>query len=186
MLFENLTSFDDQFSQLICECFLRSKFLTWWQRGSSDTFKIAEVARRAKGPAQQGIDRLPTDPTIWYKHPTQHLPTMTAHRSSSQPDITLPTESAFSRLIAGPVLFVSFLISLAFIDKNNSNRVFGHSAEKGEHYHSHQRKLGKQEINDAFQQKNKVILLFLFVGGVGLAIAGWTTVMFWEWVWGMR
>ena len=111
-----------------------------------------------------------------------------AARRAPQGDINpiagAAAESAFSRLIAAPILFVSFLVSLALIDKQTSNKVFGKDPKsKDGYYHSNQKKLGKREMDDAFQMRNKVILLFCLASGVALAVAGFGASRLWQLVW---
>jgi hypothetical protein len=85
----------------------------------------------------------------------------------------VPSESAFSRLIVAPVLFVSFLLSLFIIDRETVGGVFGRSAGKNTYYHSHQRKLAKYDVDEAFRRKNRVIAAMIVSGAVGLALTGW-------------
>ena len=88
-------------------------------------------------------------------------------------------ESLFSRLIIAPVLFVSFLISLFFIDRSTFGGVFGRKADKDTYYHSHQKKLAKHDLDEAFRMKNRVIAGFVVVSAVGLALAGWAVEKGW-------
>lgn len=99
---------------------------------------------------------------------------MAARRLSfSDAPATAPSESLFARLIVAPVLFVSFLVSLFFIDRKTYGGVFDHHNSKDGYYHSHQRKLAKHDMDEAFRAKNKVIVAMAVSGGIGLAMAGW-------------
>ncbi|KAJ9604969.1 hypothetical protein H2200_010358 [Cladophialophora chaetospira] len=91
-------------------------------------------------------------------------------------------ESAFSRLIVAPVLFVSFLVSLVLIDRQTYGTVFGRSGSKDGYYHSHQKKLAKQEMDDAFQMRKKVIAAMVLLSAVVLALSAWTVESMWK-VW---
>ena len=100
---------------------------------------------------------------------------MAARRPSfSETPVAAPSESLFARLIVAPVLFVSFLLSLFFIDRKTYGGIFGqdHQSKDG-YYHSHQRKLAKHDVDEAFRAKNNVIIAMAVSSGVGLAIAGW-------------
>ena len=95
------------------------------------------------------------------------------------------TESILSRTLLGPVLFVSFIVSLFFVDQQTSAGIFESSARTGlgrkqEHYyHSHQRKLAKREFDDAFALRNRVIAAMCVAGGLGLAGLGWCLSKVW-------
>jgi hypothetical protein len=82
-------------------------------------------------------------------------------------------ESLFSRIIVAPVLFVSFIFSLFLIDRKTYGGIFGQHADKDGYYHSHQRKLAKREMDDAFMMRNKVIAVMAVSSAVGLAVLGW-------------
>ena len=100
---------------------------------------------------------------------------MAARRVSfSEPPPTAATESLFSRIIVGPVLFLSFLLSLFWIDRKTFSGVFGqHAQSKDTFYHSHQRKLAKHEMDEAFLMKNRVILGLVVLSSVGLVLSWW-------------
>lgn len=83
------------------------------------------------------------------------------------------TESLFSRIIVTPLLFISFLISLFLIDKQTYSRVLSGHSQVDHYYHSHQRKMAKQELEDAFHMRNRVLGVIFVVGGVSLAMFGW-------------
>jgi len=89
-------------------------------------------------------------------------------------------ESLFSRLIVAPVLFTSFLISLVLIDRQTYGSVFGRSGSKDGYYHSHQRKLAKQEMDNAFQLRSKVIAVMVLLSAVTLALFAWTLESIWN------
>ena len=89
-------------------------------------------------------------------------------------------ESLFSRLIIGPVLFVSFLVSLLMVDRKTYSTIFG-AGHKDSHgyYHSHQRKLARTEMDEAFQQRSKVIAGMCMLSGIVLAIVMWAISLAW-------
>ncbi|KAL6250541.1 hypothetical protein RBB50_002843 [Rhinocladiella similis] len=92
-------------------------------------------------------------------------------------------ESFYTRFIVAPVLFVSFLISLFFIDRQTAGGIFGQSNSKNAYYHSHQRKLAKKEMDEAFQMRRKVILALCALSAALLAFVAWGI----EWtVWKVR
>lgn len=73
-----------------------------------------------------------------------------------------------------PLLFISFLISLFLIDRQTYSKILsGHSA-LDDYYHSHKRKLGKHEVEEAFHLRNRVLGVILVSGGFGLAVLGWS------------
>ncbi|KAL9619529.1 MAG: hypothetical protein Q9160_005892 [Pyrenula sp. 1 TL-2023] len=94
--------------------------------------------------------------------------------STSSPTGTEPSpasESLVSRILFAPLLFISFIVSLLIVDREASSSVFGLSSpsddnsrssdkqgKEKKYYHSHQRKLAKREIGDAFKMRNKVII----------------------------
>jgi len=88
-------------------------------------------------------------------------------------------ESLLSRFIVAPVLFLSFLISIVLIDRQTYGNVFGKSGSKDGYYHSHQRKLAKREIDNAFQMRSKVIAGIVLFSAVTLALFAWSL----EWIW---
>lgn len=67
------------------------------------------------------------------------------------------SESFLARTLFAPILFISFLFSLLWIDRNTSAEIFAHddpksNSRKGsesKYYHSHQRHLAKREFDDA-------------------------------------
>lgn len=79
----------------------------------------------------------------------------------------------FSRIIMTPLLFISFLISLFLIDKQTYSTVLSGHPHSDEHYHSNQRKMAKQELEDAFHMRNRVLGVIFVLGGFGLAVLGW-------------
>jgi hypothetical protein len=110
-----------------------------------------------------------------------------AARRASQPDLPrmVPpaAEPFLARVIAGPILFISFLVSLALIDRQTSQKILGKEFNKDGYYHSHQRKLGKQEMNDAFQARPKVIAIFCLASGVILAVTAFAVSKLWHLLW---
>src|ERR1700733_3237184 len=101
--------------------------------------------------------------------------------STSSPEVG----SIVSRTILGPVLFVSFIFSLFFVDKQTSAIIFESNTRKDsthghEHYyHSHQRKLAKREFDDAFALRKRVIAAMCVAGVIGLAGLGWFLTKAW-------
>ena len=91
-------------------------------------------------------------------------------------------ESLFGRLVVAPFLFVSFLISLVLIDRQTSGTVFGKPAGKSDYYHSHQRKLAKREMDNAFQMRSKVLAGMVVLVAVAVAIFAWSLESIWR-VW---
>jgi hypothetical protein len=108
------------------------------------------------------------------------MPTKPAS-STSSPEV----ESIISRTILGPVLFVSFIVSLFFVDKQTAAGIFESNTRKDskhghEHYyHSHQRKLAKKEFDDAFVLRKRVIAAMCVAGVIGLAGLGWLLTKAW-------
>ncbi|KIW80528.1 hypothetical protein Z517_07144 [Fonsecaea pedrosoi CBS 271.37] len=89
-------------------------------------------------------------------------------------------ESLLSRLIVAPVLFISFLISLFLIDRQTYGSIFARSGSRDGYYHSHQRKLAKREMDDAFQMRSKVIAAMFIFSAVTLALLAWTLESVWK------
>jgi hypothetical protein len=100
-------------------------------------------------------------------------------------------ESIISRALLGPVLFVSFIFSLFFVDKQTSAGIFESNVrtdsihEHEHYYHSHQRKLARKEFDDAFALRKRVIAAMCIAGGIGLAGLGWCLTKVWA-VYGYR
>ncbi|KAL2403195.1 hypothetical protein ABEF95_008500 [Exophiala dermatitidis] len=94
-------------------------------------------------------------------------------------------EPLLTRLVVAPVLFVSFLISLFLIDRQTYASIFGRSPSKDGYYHSHQRKLAKREMDEAFQMRRKVIVALCALSAVSLAIVAWGIESLWT-VWRVR
>jgi hypothetical protein len=101
--------------------------------------------------------------------------------STSSPEV----ESIISRTLLGPILFVSFIVSLFFVDKQTSAGIFESSTRKDskhgheQHYHSHQRKLAKREFDDAFALRKRVIAAMGIAGAIGLAGLAWLLTKAW-------
>jgi hypothetical protein len=111
---------------------------------------------------------------------------------SSRPASSAPSpeaESVISRTLVGPVLFVSFIVSLFFVDKQTSAEIFESNSrtdakhEHEQYYHSHQRKLARREFDDAFALRTRVIAAMCIAGGIGLAGLGWCLTKAWS-MWG--
>lgn len=69
------------------------------------------------------------------------------------------------------MLLVSFLISLLLVDQKAVSSVFSKP-----HYidtYSRQRKAVREEVDDAFHLRNRVLGVVLFVGGLSAALIGW-------------
>lgn len=85
-------------------------------------------------------------------------------------------ESLLVRIFVTPLLFVSFIISLFLIDRDMYSKVFSGHGSYDQHYHTHQRKMAKREIEDAFHIRNRVLAAIFVISGLGLALAGWSSV----------
>lgn len=96
------------------------------------------------------------------------MSTSQSHSASS------PPESLISRVFVTPLLFVSFLISLFLIDKQTYGKVLNGHGSLDDHYHSHQRKMAKQELEDAFHLRNKVLAAMFIFSGIAFALLGWS------------
>jgi len=107
-----------------------------------------------------------------------------ASSSSEQPVV----ESLLSRTLFVPVLFVSFIISLFLIDRNTSAGVFSHEdpkdpqKEKGRYYHANHRKLAKQELDEAFQFRGRVIAAMCITSAFGIVLTGWGLSQAWAYI----
>jgi len=114
---------------------------------------------------------------------------MSAKNSNANTGPIPVVDSTFTRLIVAPMLFVSFLFSLFLVDRQVWVSIFGSSSGtssgKDGYYHSHQRKLAKQEMNDAFALRRKVIAALCVVGGVALALVAWSLEKAWA-IWRVR
>lgn len=83
-------------------------------------------------------------------------------------------EPLLSRLILTPVLFITFLVSLLFVDRKAYSQVVAGHVPQDSYYHSHQRKLARREVEDAFHMRNRAMAALLIATGIGLAFLGWT------------
>lgn len=99
---------------------------------------------------------------------------------SANPEGAAITESLFSKLIVGPVLFVSFLVSLLLVDRKTYSSIFGGSHDSHGYYHSHQRKLAKSEMDQAFEQRSKVVAGMCMLSGIAVAIVMWGISIGWH------
>lgn len=112
------------------------------------------------------------------------MPTKISNPSSSHPPPALhleASESLISRTILAPVLFISFILSLLIVDRKTSTTIFSptgsplgspgprgsHGAGSHAYYHSHQRKLAKMEVDDAFAIRRRVIVAMCVFAGIG-------------------
>lgn len=111
-------------------------------------------------------------------NPHKHL-NMSSKKGSAL-EATPVAESLLSRLIVAPVLFISFLVSLLLIDRKTYGGIFGSSGSSDGHYHSHQRKLAKREMDDAFHLRNKIIAGMAIFGAVSLALFAWCMESLWK------
>lgn len=91
-------------------------------------------------------------------------------------------DSLFTRFIVAPVLFISFLVSLVIVDKKAHGGIFKDHEDKDGYYHSHQKKLAKEEMDEAFHMRKKVIAAMLFSGGIGVALTAWLISKGWHFV----
>jgi hypothetical protein len=98
--------------------------------------------------------------------------------TTSEPSVI--TESLVSKLFVGPILFVSFLFSLLLVDRKTYSSIFSGSHDSHGYYHSHQRKLAKSEMDQAFQQRSKVIAGMCMLSGIVLAIVLWGMAVGWH------
>jgi len=95
-----------------------------------------------------------------------------------------PGDSFYTRLVLTPLLAVSFILSLVLIDRKTNAAIHNHHhadpcGKDCEYYHSHQRKLAKQEMDDAFKLRGRIIAALVTVTGLGLVTAGWGAVKGW-------
>jgi hypothetical protein len=128
---------------------------------------------------------IPTPSTKTGRQPDHNPTTMPAKAATTTVPEEFIRESLLSRLIVVPVLCVSFLISLFFIDRRTSSGIFGQSNNQNAYYHSHQRKLAKQEIDDAFQVRRKVILAMCLLSAMSWVVVAWGIESVWN-VWKVR
>lgn len=117
---------------------------------------------------------------------------MSTKTSAATATTEAASESFLSRTLFAPVLFVSFLFSLLWIDRSTSAEIFTHKDPKPktrkvsepQYYHSHQRHLAKREFDDAFAYQNKVIMLLCVGSAVLLVSSFWAAWRFWQWEFG--
>lgn len=89
-------------------------------------------------------------------------------------------EPLLIRLVVAPVLFVSFLISLVLVDRKHFGSILANSESKDGYYHSHQRKIAKRNMDDAFQIRRKVIALMFMFSAMALAVVAWAFESLWR------
>jgi hypothetical protein len=101
--------------------------------------------------------------------------------------------SLLSRTIFAPILFLSFLFSLLIIDRQTSSSVLSpvgvapaNAKEAGSgdattpaYSHSHQRKLVKQDIAQAFAMHTKVAAAMCVFGGLVFVGTAWLGLQAW-------
>jgi len=110
--------------------------------------------------------------------------------TTSKPEAA--SDSFLARTLFAPILFLSFLFSLLWIDRKTSAEIFTHDEPKlksrkksdSQHYHSHQRHLATRELEDAFAYQGKVIVLLCVGSAVVLVGASWFVWRFWQWKFG--
>jgi hypothetical protein len=113
--------------------------------------------------------------------PSETILNMSTRRGSAGgPDSSPAGEPLLSRLIVAPILFISFLISLVLIDRQTYGSVFGKAGSKDGYYHSHQRKLAKREMDNAFQMRGKVIAVMVMLSAVAMALCAWSLESLWK------
>jgi len=105
---------------------------------------------------------------------------MPSSKSSTVHEPLPVPEPLLSRLIVAPVLFVSFLISLFLIDRKHYGNIFASSKSQDGYYHSHQRKLAKRQMDDAFQMRQKVIIMMAVLSAVAIAVVAWAFESLWR------
>jgi len=54
------------------------------------------------------------------------------------------------------------------------SKVFSGHPEHDSYYHTHQRKMARHEIDDAFHMRNRVLAAMFIFSGIGLAVVGWS------------
>jgi hypothetical protein len=107
------------------------------------------------------------------------------------------SESFLSRTILAPVLFISFIFSLLIIDRRTSSLILsppgsppGSPRPKSPgkdpqgYYHSHQRKLARREVDEAFAIRGKVIVGMCVLGSVGFVGMVLVGMKVWRWIYG--
>lgn len=105
---------------------------------------------------------------------------MASSRSGGTAERIPAADPILMRLFVAPVLFVSFLVSLFLIDRHHYARIFSNVDPKPDHYHSHQRKLAKAEVDDAFLLRRKVIAALCILSAVCLALFAWGIESIWR------
>lgn len=103
-----------------------------------------------------------------------------ASTNPARPERSAVPESLFSRLIIGPVIFVSFLVSLVLVDRETYSSIFGKGQPGGGYYHSHQRKLAKTEMDEAFQKRSKVLAGMCLLSGLAVGVIMWGLSIAWH------
>lgn len=99
--------------------------------------------------------------------------------AKAKPEGPAVPESLFSRLVIGPVVFVSFLISLLLVERKTYSSIFATGQNSNGYYHSHQRKLAKTDMDEAFQKRSTVLAGMCLLSGVAVAIAMWGISIAW-------
>lgn len=98
------------------------------------------------------------------------------------------SESFFSRTLLAPILFISFLFSLLWIDRKTSAEIFTHETKserrkgsESKYYHSNQRHLAKREFDEAFAYQGNVVAMICVASAVVLAGGSWVVWRLWQW-----
>ncbi|KAF3355506.1 hypothetical protein VdG1_06918 [Verticillium dahliae VDG1] len=114
---------------------------------------------------------------------------VTTTRGSS--DAAAVDKMTLYKLIMTPIIFVSFLVSLAWVDlrytlmryrgRRSDSRLpaWLHHLTTGGYYHTKQKKLAKMEMADAFEIRTHVAALL----AVLVTVVAWTGVSLLRWVW---
>jgi len=105
---------------------------------------------------------------------------MPSSKSSAVHEPLPLSEPLLSRLVVAPILFVSFLISLFLVDRKHYGSILANSNSKDGYYHSHQRKMAKRDMDDAFQMRRKVIAFMFMLSAVALAAVAWSFESLWR------
>ena len=69
---------------------------------------------------------------------------------------------------------------MLLIDRQTYVSVFGKSGSTDGYYHSHQRKIAKQDMDDAFHMRNKIIAGMVMFSAVSLALFAWCMEATWK------
>ncbi|ROT36929.1 hypothetical protein SODALDRAFT_325492 [Sodiomyces alkalinus F11] len=106
---------------------------------------------------------------------------ITTRRGSVDDEAAIDKRSMYKFIIT-PIIFISFLVSLAWIDfRYTLRRPSGTARGSAGYYHSYQAKLAKLEMADALGIRSYVALVMLAVAVV-IGWGGWEAVKaIWYW-----